>query len=82
MEKNLKIGMLLGMGLGLLLGLVVGVGASSYRAANGIAHITPATLQEETTLVEQTARVHSDIQALRSQAKNLLLRTDSAEKVA
>jgi hypothetical protein len=82
MEKNLKIGMLLGMGLGLLLGLVVGVGASSYRGANGNSYPTSATLQEETKLADQTARIHSDIQALRRQAKNLLMRTDSPEKIA
>jgi hypothetical protein len=82
MEKSLKIGMLLGLGLGLLLGLVVGVGASSYRGANGIAYPASATLQGEAKLVEQTAQVQSNIQALRRQAKSLLLQTDSQEKIA
>jgi hypothetical protein len=82
MEKNLKIGMLLGLGLGLLLGLVVGAGASSYRGENGNLHATSATLQGEAKLVEQAARVQSDIQVLRRQAKSLLLRTDSLEKIA
>ena len=82
MEKNPKIGLLLGLGLGLLLGLVVGVGASSYRGANGIADPTSATLQAEARLIAQAAQVQRDIQALRRQAKNLLLRTDSQEKIA
>ena len=82
MEKNLKIGMLLGLGLGLLLGVVVGVGASGFRVANGIAYTTPAIQQEETKLAEQAARVRSDIQALRRHAKNLILQTDSPERIA
>ena len=82
MESSQRIGVLLGLGLGVLLGLVMGVGASSYRGAGGVADITPVTLQEETKMVQHTARLQNDIQALRMQAKNLLMRTDSSEKVA
>jgi hypothetical protein len=82
MEERLKLGAVLALSCGMLLGLLIGVSASSSRGGSGLAHTRPAALREAAPLAEHAAGAQADIHALRRQAMDLLLRTDSSDKVA
>jgi hypothetical protein len=82
MEMRQKLGALVGLSCGMLLGLLIGVSVSSSREISGLVRTRSVAIREQSSPAEHPARLQADIHALHRQAKDLLLRTDSPEKVA